>query len=106
MKKLTMIVSLMLVCSVLAFAAIKSERQFNAEVPNSAIQLDGTDITISGNVSSAESVTFSVTTDTNTAPTSAGQIILDDQYNLYISTVSGGSWYKLNRSTVAGTLGQ
>ena len=61
---------------------------------------------VKGNVSNASSVSFSVTTDTNTTPSSAGQIVLDSNYNLFISTASGGSWYKITRSTNAGTLGQ
>ncbi len=47
---------------------------------------------------------FTVITDTNTVPSSGGQIALDSEYGLFLSTAAGGSWFEITVSTEAGDL--
>ncbi len=74
----------------------------------SASQFDVTGFSIddSGNVTAAsvksndkvelDKILFSVTVDTTSvSPTAAGQVILGTDYNLYVSSAAGGSWYKI-----------
>lgn len=115
MKKIIIMVFIGLFAVSVGYAQYGTTKFDSGVEITGALQVDGAstltgEVTatggVKGNVSNASSVSFSVTTDTNTTPSSAGQIVLDSNYNLFISTVSGGSWYKITRSTNAGTLGQ
>jgi len=93
-------------------AAIDIESDGDVSINNN-LGVDG-NATISGSITMSGSATadglslstatlngqipliFSVVVDTTSvSPTAAGQIILGNDYNLYVSSASGGSWYKI-----------
>lgn len=72
----------------------------NLDLGDANIDYDSTnfevDVDTRINVSAQIPVQFSVTVDTTSvSPTAAGQVVLGTDYNLYVSSASGGSWYKV-----------
>lgn len=116
MKKLLTVIMVVMLPAMVAIAGGRSDVKDTDVYVNddasytyesgSSLTLDsGSTFTANTDINTGN-VVFSVTTDTNTTPSSAGEVIMDSNYNLFISTVAGGDWYKITRSTVAGTLGQ
>ncbi len=116
MKKLLSIIMVVMLPAIVAIAGGRSDvKDTNVHVNDDATYTfesgssmtlnDGSTFTVNTDMK-AKNVVFTVETDTNTTPSNAGEVIMDSEYNLFISTVAGGDWYKITRSTVAGTLGQ
>jgi len=103
MKKLLSALSILAVVGVLVAANQLTLDNFNVDDSGnvtatsisadvSADSVSASTVTLSGQIP----VVFSVAVDTTSvSPTAAGQVILGDDYNLYVSSCAGGSWYKI-----------
>jgi len=103
MKKLLSALSILAVAGVLVAANQLTLDNFNVDDSGnvtatsitadvSADSVSASTVTLSGQIP----VVFSVAVDTTSvSPTAAGQVILGNDYNLYVSSGVGGSWYKI-----------